>query len=189
MRTICAACSLEPRAGGLLRRLLCARCRHAGVHIVVEIVVCVTENTAGVGAAGPLGRSLRHGRVVCGRGRLGAQRRLEVRLGGGQHAHQRVGVSLHFHGCDTLGMVLQRVQHARLRQRGRVVRLRQVIHRQQVLGGQALADGGFAEALEALQQVLGNPQDYAKLALHIFENDMLNGEVIRLDGAIRLAPK
>jgi hypothetical protein len=27
------------------------------------------------------------------------------------------------------------------------------------------------------------------LAKHIFENDMLNGEVIRLDGAIRLAPK
>ena len=36
---------------------------------------------------------------------------------------------------------------------------------------------------------LGTPQDYAKLAQHIFENDMLNGEVIRLDGAIRLAPK
>ena len=36
---------------------------------------------------------------------------------------------------------------------------------------------------------LGTPQDYAKLATHIFENDMLNGEVIRLDGAIRLAPR
>jgi NAD(P)-dependent dehydrogenase (short-subunit alcohol dehydrogenase family) len=36
---------------------------------------------------------------------------------------------------------------------------------------------------------LGTPQDYARLAKHIFENDMLNGEVIRLDGAIRLAPK
>ena len=36
---------------------------------------------------------------------------------------------------------------------------------------------------------LGTPEDYARLALHIFENDMLNGEVIRLDGAIRLAPK
>jgi NAD(P)-dependent dehydrogenase (short-subunit alcohol dehydrogenase family) len=36
---------------------------------------------------------------------------------------------------------------------------------------------------------LGTPEDYAKLALHIFENDLLNGEVIRLDGAIRLAPK
>jgi NAD(P)-dependent dehydrogenase (short-subunit alcohol dehydrogenase family) len=36
---------------------------------------------------------------------------------------------------------------------------------------------------------LGTPQDYAKLVRHIVENDMLNGEVIRLDGAIRLAPK
>ena len=36
---------------------------------------------------------------------------------------------------------------------------------------------------------LGTPGDYAKLACHIFENDMLNGEVIRLDGAIRLAPR
>ena len=36
---------------------------------------------------------------------------------------------------------------------------------------------------------LGTPEDYARLAVHIFENDMLNGEVIRLDGAIRLAPR
>ena len=36
---------------------------------------------------------------------------------------------------------------------------------------------------------LGTPEDYAKLAVHVFENDMLNGEVIRLDGAIRLAPR
>ncbi|MGJ7580030.1 3-hydroxyacyl-CoA dehydrogenase [Variovorax sp. RHLX14] len=36
---------------------------------------------------------------------------------------------------------------------------------------------------------LGTPDDYAKLAKHIIENDMLNGEVIRLDGAIRLAPR
>ena len=36
---------------------------------------------------------------------------------------------------------------------------------------------------------LGTPQDYAKLVKHIIENEMLNGEVIRLDGAIRLAPK
>ena len=36
---------------------------------------------------------------------------------------------------------------------------------------------------------LGTPQDYAKLVKHIVENDMLTGEVIRLDGAIRLAPR
>ncbi len=36
---------------------------------------------------------------------------------------------------------------------------------------------------------LGNPDEYAALAQHIIENQMLNGEVIRLDGAIRMAPK
>jgi len=36
---------------------------------------------------------------------------------------------------------------------------------------------------------LGNPDEYARLAVHICENDMLNGEVIRLDGAIRMAPR
>ena len=36
---------------------------------------------------------------------------------------------------------------------------------------------------------LGNPAEYASLALHILENPMLNGEVIRLDGAIRMAPR
>lgn len=36
---------------------------------------------------------------------------------------------------------------------------------------------------------LGDPAEYAALAQHIIENPMLNGEVIRLDGAIRLAPK
>ena len=36
---------------------------------------------------------------------------------------------------------------------------------------------------------LGTPADYARLVKHIVENDMLNGETIRLDGAIRLAPK
>ena len=36
---------------------------------------------------------------------------------------------------------------------------------------------------------LGTPKDYAKLVHQIVTNDMLNGEVIRLDGAIRLAPK
>jgi NAD(P)-dependent dehydrogenase (short-subunit alcohol dehydrogenase family) len=36
---------------------------------------------------------------------------------------------------------------------------------------------------------LGKPEEYAFLAKHIIENVMLNGEVIRLDGAIRMAPK
>ncbi len=36
---------------------------------------------------------------------------------------------------------------------------------------------------------LGKPAEYAALVRHIMENVMLNGEVIRLDGAIRMAPK
>jgi NAD(P)-dependent dehydrogenase (short-subunit alcohol dehydrogenase family) len=36
---------------------------------------------------------------------------------------------------------------------------------------------------------LGRPEEYAQLAQHIVENEMLNGETIRLDGAVRLAPK
>jgi NAD(P)-dependent dehydrogenase (short-subunit alcohol dehydrogenase family) len=36
---------------------------------------------------------------------------------------------------------------------------------------------------------LGTPADYAKLVHQIITNEMLNGEVIRLDGAIRLAPR
>jgi len=36
---------------------------------------------------------------------------------------------------------------------------------------------------------LGRPDEYAALAVHIIENSMLNGETIRLDGAIRMPPK
>jgi NAD(P)-dependent dehydrogenase (short-subunit alcohol dehydrogenase family) len=36
---------------------------------------------------------------------------------------------------------------------------------------------------------LGKPPEYAALVKHIIENEMLNGEVIRLDGALRMAPK
>jgi len=36
---------------------------------------------------------------------------------------------------------------------------------------------------------LGRPDEYASLVRHIIENEMLNGEVIRLDGAMRLAAK
>src|ERR1043166_1143408 len=36
---------------------------------------------------------------------------------------------------------------------------------------------------------LGQPPEFARLARHIIENPMLNGEVIRLDGGLRMAPK
>ena len=51
------------------------------------------------------------------------------------------------------------------------------------------------EAREALGKTvpyparLGDPAEYAQLACHIAENPMLNGETIRLDGALRMAPK
>jgi NAD(P)-dependent dehydrogenase (short-subunit alcohol dehydrogenase family) len=36
---------------------------------------------------------------------------------------------------------------------------------------------------------LGRPEEFAALAIHIVQNEMLNGETIRLDGALRMAPK
>jgi NAD(P)-dependent dehydrogenase (short-subunit alcohol dehydrogenase family) len=36
---------------------------------------------------------------------------------------------------------------------------------------------------------LGDPAEYAALVVHVVENEMLNGEVIRLDGALRMAPR
>ena len=38
-------------------------------------------------------------------------------------------------------------------------------------------------------QMLGRPEQYADLVLHIITNRYLNGEVIRLDGALRMAPR
>jgi NAD(P)-dependent dehydrogenase (short-subunit alcohol dehydrogenase family) len=55
--------------------------------------------------------------------------------------------------------------------------------------------GLSAEAQQSLaQQVpfpprLGRPEEYAALAQHIIENEMLNGEVIRLDGALRMGAR
>ena len=55
---------------------------------------------------------------------------------------------------------------------------------------------GMSEEIRASlgQQVpfpprLGRPEEYAALVRHIVENEVLNGEVIRLDGAIRMSPK
>jgi hypothetical protein len=36
---------------------------------------------------------------------------------------------------------------------------------------------------------LGAPDEFAQLALHIVSNPLLNGETIRLDGALRMAPR
>jgi NAD(P)-dependent dehydrogenase (short-subunit alcohol dehydrogenase family) len=56
--------------------------------------------------------------------------------------------------------------------------------------------GGFDQSLRdsLASQIpfpsrLGRPDEYAALVRHIVENQMLNGETIRLDGAIRMGPK
>ena len=36
---------------------------------------------------------------------------------------------------------------------------------------------------------LGDPREYASLVAHVVDNPMLNGEVIRLDGALRMPPR
>ena len=45
------------------------------------------------------------------------------------------------------------------------------------------------QALLPFPQVLGKPEQYASLARQIIENRYLNGEVIRIDGSLRMAPK
>ncbi len=58
-----------------------------------------------------------------------------------------------------------------------------------------LLSGLPAPAREALERTipfprrLGRPDEFAALAVHIIENEMLNGEVIRLDGALRMPPR
>ena len=62
----------------------------------------------------------------------------------------------------------------------------------------ALVTGGASGFPEAIQSLgaqlphpsrLGDPAEYAALVRHIVENPMLNGETIRLDGAIRMSPR
>ena len=56
----------------------------------------------------------------------------------------------------------------------------------------AMAPDSIRQALAAqipFPSRLGRPAEFAALVRHIFENVMLNGETIRLDGAIRMAPK
>ena len=47
---------------------------------------------------------------------------------------------------------------------------------------------GFASAVPHPRR-LGRPEEFAALALHVAENAMLNGTVLRLDGALRMAPR
>ena len=58
-----------------------------------------------------------------------------------------------------------------------------------------LARRGFEAAQQSLAasvpfpKLLGQPPQYAALVRHMIENRYLNGEVVRLDGALRMAPR
>ena len=43
--------------------------------------------------------------------------------------------------------------------------------------------------VEYVKSIMGKPEEFAELACHIVTNGHLNGEVIRLDGALRMAPR
>lgn len=58
-----------------------------------------------------------------------------------------------------------------------------------MLGGMSKEVQDSLIATTVFPKRLGKPSEFAKLALHICENAMINGETIRLDGAVRLAPK
>ncbi len=58
-----------------------------------------------------------------------------------------------------------------------------------MMAGMAPLVRASLEATVPFPARLGRPDEYAQLAQAIIENPMLNGEVIRLDGAIRMAPK
>ena len=48
---------------------------------------------------------------------------------------------------------------------------------------------GALERLVPFPSRLGHPEEYAALVCHVLENRMLNGETIRLDGALRMPPQ
>ena len=53
----------------------------------------------------------------------------------------------------------------------------------------AVSDGADGFRFGGAGSLLGQPAEYARLARNIIENPMLNGSTIRLDGAIRMAPR
>jgi 3-hydroxyacyl-CoA dehydrogenase / 3-hydroxy-2-methylbutyryl-CoA dehydrogenase len=58
-----------------------------------------------------------------------------------------------------------------------------------LLGGLSAETRDALGAAVPFPHRLGRPDEYAALAAHIVSNEMLNGEVIRLDGALRMAPR
>jgi NAD(P)-dependent dehydrogenase (short-subunit alcohol dehydrogenase family) len=63
-----------------------------------------------------------------------------------------------------------------------------IFHTPMLAGLPAEVQGSLAKSVPFPPR-LGRPEEYATLAQHIVENEMLNGESIRLDGALRMAPR
>ena len=66
---------------------------------------------------------------------------------------------------------------------------RSYINAEQLIGRDKIPIPKTPEEWDATYKRLGKPDEFAMLAQQIVENSFLNGEVIRLDGAIRFPPK
>jgi NAD(P)-dependent dehydrogenase (short-subunit alcohol dehydrogenase family) len=71
----------------------------------------------------------------------------------------------------------------------RVVTIAPGLFETPMLGGMTKEVQDSLIATTLFPKRLGLPEEFAKLALHVIDNAMINGETIRLDGAVRLAPK
>ena len=116
-----------------------------------------------------------------------ARRDRQHRLGGGLRRPDRAGRLLRLQGRH-------RGHDAAHRARPRRARHPRVHHRARPLrhaaaGRAARARADVAGQAGPLPPRLGRPAEYGALAAHIVENAMLNGETIRLDGAIRMQPR
>ena len=84
----------------------------------------------------------------------------------------------------TLPIARELAQVGRARQHDRAGHLHDADAVRPAAGG-----AGFARRLGAVPRALGQPAEYAALAVHIVENGYINGETIRIDGALRMAPR
>jgi NAD(P)-dependent dehydrogenase (short-subunit alcohol dehydrogenase family) len=87
-----------------------------------------------------------------------------------------------------VGLTLQAARDLASRQ-VRVMTIAPGTFRTPMLRGMSAETQASLEAQVPHPSRLGEPDEYASLVEHIISNAMLNGEVIRLDGAIRMAPK
>ena len=116
-----------------------------------------------------------------------ARRDRQHRLGGGLRRPDRAGRLLRLQGRHRGHDAAHRARprragHPRVHHRARPLR-------HAAAGRTARARADVAGQAGPLPPRLGRPAEYGALAAHIVENAMLNGETIRLDGAIRMQPR